>query len=886
MNDNRWIKPISWLVVLAAMLSVWSWTRPRAETGVQELTAGLPSGTTLDHLNLDGPKVTIYLTLPDDALRPHQLTYAESDEITARLASALSQHYPHLRHFHIVIKDPADGLYKPISSFLPALPPIPEKPYDGSRPQTKRQPPAFGQAQPVGALTGKTIFLSQSHGWYWHSQLGWISQRPNTNEVVEDFINAEAINQYLVQYLWNAGADVWTCRERDLNPHEMIVDNDQPEGYTETGSWQTGALPGYGGSYRWAITSSDETARATWHFNVPEDGHYAVYVWYLAGGNRATTVRFEINHAGAATVVAVNQEVHGSTWRYLGTYYFRAGREGAIILSNASTEPGEVVIADAIRLGGGLGSIARGGVTSRKPRWEEAARYFAEYQGAPPSVYDPLSTGEDNSDDVTARPRYSEWEKEPGEDAVYISLHTNAPFPGSGTESYIHNTTPSPGSALLQNSVHREIINDIRQGWDPNWVDRGLKSANFGEVRLLSTMPGVLIELAFHDTPTPDALYLKEPNFRRLAARAIYQGIVTYFERRDQIDLTLLPEPPTHLAVRNTGPGEVTLSWHPPLTDAVNLAGEGATSYKVYTSLDGKAFDNGRVTSDTSLLLSDMTPGQVYYFRLTALNEGGESFPTETLAVRVSEIGSRPSVLLVNGFDRLDRFALIPKNEGGALGVVKRMFLERMNTYDYIIEHAVAIDAYGAAFDSCSNEAVRDGGVDLLEYSAVDWILGEESTVDETFDAREQGLVQQYLTDGGNLFVSGAEIAWDLDQRGGLADRLFYQGFLNAQCVGDDAETYTVSGAGGIFADLGPFTIDNGSRRYDVDFPDQLLPISPAIVSLVYIGGNGGNAAIEFSGSYKVVNLGFPFEALVDADARQAVMARVLTLFGIIPSAV
>jgi hypothetical protein len=376
-------------------------------------------------------------------------------------------------------------------------------------------------------------------------------------------------------------------------------------------------------------------------------------------------------------------------------------------------------------------------------------------------------------------------------------------------------------------------------------------------------------------------LYLKEPNFRQLTARAIYQGIVKYFERRDRLNLTLLPEPPTHLAVRNTGPGEVTLSWRSPQTDAVNLAGDQATHYKVYTSTDGKAFDNGVVTSDASLVLTDLTPGQVYYFRVTALNDGGESFPTETLAVGVSATGFPPSVLVVNGFDRLDRFALIPKNEGGALGVVKRMFLGRMNTYDYIIEHAAAIAAFGASFDSCSNEAVGDGDVSLLEYQAVDWILGEESTVNETFDAREQELVEQYLAGGGNLFVSGSEIAWDLDQRGQPSDRFFYQNFLKAQYAGDDAGTYTISGAGGIFSNIGPFMIDNGSRRYDVDFPDQLVPVSPAAVNLIYGGGSGGNAAVEFSGSYKLVNFGFPFEAIVDPNARSTIMARVLAFFGV-----
>ncbi|MCS6806143.1 MAG: N-acetylmuramoyl-L-alanine amidase [Blastocatellia bacterium] len=881
MYQARRFHAISWLLVLLSLASLSAGAIPRIGVGAQELLSALPAGTKLDRLDMVGQTVTIYLTLPDHLISSDTFTYAMSDEIVERVVDTLSLQYPHLRYFHVLVKDPADGTFKPISSLLPELPPIPRKPHQGQRHHKAASPPAFGQAQPVGALTGKTIFLSQSHGWYWHTQFGWLTQRPNTNDIVEDFVTPELINQYLVQYLWNAGADVWTCRERDLNTQQIIVDNDQADGYSETGAWQTGSLPGFGGTYRMAISP---TAMARWQPTFLQEGDYAVYAWYVAGSNRSSRARFEINHGGGQTVVLVNQQVHGSTWRYLGTYYFRAGRSGSVTLVNESGAAGDTVIADAIRFGGGMGSIARGGTTSQRPRWEEAARYFAEFQGAPPQVFDPLSTGEDRDDDVTARPRYAEWEKEPGEDAVYISLHTNAaatPNTGTGTETYIHNTAPSPGSALLQQAVHQELINDIRQGWDANWRDRGLRTANFGELRLLTTMPGVLIELAFHDTSTPDAQYLREPLFRQLAARAIYQGIVKYFEQRDRVDLPLLPEPPTHLTVHNTDWQEVTISWRPPQTDRVGLVGDQATSYKVYTSADGKAFDNGVATSDTSLTLTGLTPGRVYYFRVTALNDGGESFPTEVLAVKVAAGVARPAMLVVNGFDRLDRFALIPRFESGPLGTVRRMFLQRMNTYDYIIEHATAIDAHGVAFDSCSNEAVRDGIVSLADYRVIDWILGEESTAHETFDTDEQERIRQFLMMGGSLFVSGSEIAWDLDQRGSVADRSFYRNFLQARYAGDDSDTHTVTGTGGIFADIGLFMIDDGRRRYDVDSPDQLLPIWPATANLMYVGGSGGHAAIEYASAYKLVHFGFPFEAIVDAEIRRTIMARILTFFGL-----
>ena len=250
------------------------------------------------------------------------------------------------------------------------------------------------------------------------------------------------------------------------------------------------------------------------------------------------------------------------TWRCLGEYYFEAGTAGNVTLVNQSDDTGQAVVADAIRFGGGLGSIAEPGGSSGRPRWEEAGKYWAQFQGAPSEI---------TRSDPGSRPRYAEWETAkgyPGEagNAVYISWHTNAGG-GTGSESYIHDTEPTPGSAKLQYWVHNELIRDLRLAWNPTWVDRGRKKADFAEVRELSTMPGTLAGSGFHDTEDPgDADDLREPVFRQIAARAVYQGIVSYFAERDGKGAQWLPEPPIRLVVRNTnlGPGEADLG-SPPL---------------------------------------------------------------------------------------------------------------------------------------------------------------------------------------------------------------------------------------------------------------------------------------------------------------------------------
>lgn len=75
------------------------------------------------------------------------------------------------------------------------------------------------------------------------------------------------------------------------------------------------------------------------------------------------------------------------------------------------------------------------------------------------------------------------------------------------------------------------------------------------------------------------------------------------------------------------------------------------TGYVVYTRIDDGGFDNGRYT-DKPYLLSEQEPGRIYSYKVTAVNEGGESFPSEVVAAcRIP--GGKGNVLVVNGFDRI-----------------------------------------------------------------------------------------------------------------------------------------------------------------------------------------------------------------------------------------
>ena len=121
---------------------------------------------------------------------------------------------------------------------------------------------------------------------------------------------------------------------------------------------------------------------------IPETGRYAVYVSYATLANSADDVVYTVWHKGQATQFHVNQTMGGGTWVYLGTFDFDKGCNefNRVEVSNASRQKG-FVTTDAVRFGGGMGNIERGGYVSNMPRALEGARYYAQWAGAPYSIY-------------------------------------------------------------------------------------------------------------------------------------------------------------------------------------------------------------------------------------------------------------------------------------------------------------------------------------------------------------------------------------------------------------------------------------------------------------------------------------------------------------------
>ncbi len=319
-----------------------------------------------------------------------------------------------------------------------------------------------------------------------------------------------------------------------------------------------------------------------------------------------------------------------------------------------------------------------------------------------------------------------------------------------------------------------------------------------------------------------------------------------------------------------TTPSELAISAIDATSLMVNFSGSTTADEFIVLRYNDNSelIDTLGVYTNRPVVISGLTENETYFLRIISQNSFGSSPGTEML-------GAVPSgnnrVLIVNGFDRVNG---------------------TNNTFDYIRQHGSAVAQDGQGFDAASNEAIVSGQIDLNDYSIVDWILGEEGTATHSFTSEEQGLAKTFLENGGNLFVSGSEIGYDLSGSGSTADNQFYQNYLKAQYISDDAgPTYAAYGvSGSILESVGTFTYDDGSHgSYDVDYPDGIKPINGSEVCAKYSNVNYssyGGAGIAYNGVFgsgtndgALVHLSVGFEAIYPSQTRNSLMSAILTWF-------
>lgn len=567
-------------------------------------------------------------------------------------------------------------------------------------------------------LLGRNIVVNPSHGWTWHKENRWQLQRARVYTIVEDLYPASYCNPFLIPMLENAGAVVFSGRERDYQVGEVIVDNDaQSDGssFATRGEWRQGPQSGWRGGRPIALDRETEPfglgttlitqagakgTEAEFVPYIPHDGRYAVYASWPAAESNSRSVPIDIHHAGGQTTVRVNQRIGGGTWVFLGFFEFLKGANpdaGRVVVdAGEASVPGAntTVTIDAIRFGGGMGNIATGNQISGKPRYAEASTYYLQYAGTPrEAVYDhPVSDpghfGVDYVKDIIAR---AEWPNylngapnginsdpdDPGLgvpiDAV-IGWHTDAGYDQDGLIGTLsiyrifdergEDHFPDGRSRLLNRDltvmIHEEIMRTGREEYTSTWKRRDIREGNYGEARR-PNVPSTLLELLSHHNFN-DMKYGLDPRFQHDMARAVYKGMLRFVAAANGYDPVIAPLAPKAVGVRSLGEGRVEISWQ---AEEDHLESSATPDgYIVYRSEDGRAFDNGRYVEETSFIAADVLANNTEYFRVTAANAGGESLPSPVVAVRWSK--SQEPVLLVDGFDRLCGPAIL--EEEGARG--------------------------------------------------------------------------------------------------------------------------------------------------------------------------------------------------------------------------
>jgi N-acetylmuramoyl-L-alanine amidase len=165
---------------------------------------------------------------------------------------------------------------------------------------------------------------------------------------------------------------------------------------------------------------------------------------------------------------------------------------------------------------------------SGSARWQEAAKYFIQALGAPGDIW---NFGiDDYARDINARPFYANWL----DAAALVSVHNNAGAQ-TGTETWYDDSNGLESESVrLAQTVNTHVVSAIREHYNANWTDRGLRVCNGckGENRL-ATRPSIIVEIAYMDTATPDNDALHDDAFKRIVAEAIADGIFEWASAED-----------------------------------------------------------------------------------------------------------------------------------------------------------------------------------------------------------------------------------------------------------------------------------------------------------------------------------------------------------------
>ena len=844
--------------------------------------------------------------------------------------------------------------------------------------------------QPFGSgLSGNHIALWHSHGMYYDAGLDrWQWQRARLFSTVEDILPMTYTLQYLVPMLELSGANVFLPRERDTQVHEVVVGLDGSTADSEliivngSHSWQV-ATPGFkktdtlfGGDNPFMmgrslhIEASDDTLSYIRYIpDIPADGYYAVYVSWQQTPEPVSDVRCRLRYAGGEHLIMLNQQMAPGTWVYLGTWFFISGKNvssGSLDIYGHSAGKG-IISAGAVRFGGGMGSVARRKdevqtwKTSGHARYLEGARYYLQYAGMPDTlVYSLNRDRNDYNDDFQSR---GEWVNYlsgaplgPERDRnikglgipidLSLSIHTDAGITLNdsviGTLAIYsaqrdHGLFPDGvsrlGSRDLADLVQDQLVSDIRRLHKPGWTRRALWDRQYSEA-WRPNVPALLLEMFSHQN-LADMEYGLDPRFQFNLSRAIYKGMLRFIAGNEGRDAVVAPLPPGKPGMEITGNKRVRICW-----EAVEDPLEPSAwpdGFMLYTREEGQGFDTGLFTETNAAEVVLPEYNRIYSFRVTGVNSGGESFPSETLSVALLENSTKP-VLVVNAFDRISGPTFFDTSDYAGIawwedsGVPYRYNLSYTgrqydfhrnspwldddspgwgasyadletvihggNTFDFPQIYGQAILNHGCSFVSASRGAFESPGFSTEPYSAIIIIGGlqkgirhpaNRDSIDfRLFNPTMIKKLEEYMDAGGPVLLSGAYTGTDMVLHGDSLAMLFAKEKLGYTWRTNHAtnagQVVVTDRARALFPAALAFNTGYLPGVYPVEAPDAIEASGDnAFIIFRYAVGQT-SAGVAYQGQrHKAVSLGFPFETITDPDDRNRLMTAILNFFEIKP---
>ena len=503
---------------------------------------------------------------------------------------------------------------------------------------------------------------------------------------------------------------------------------------------------------------------------------------------------------------------------------------------------------------------------------------------------------------------------------------------------------------MLADFVQTQIVDDIRAVYNPRWTRRGLWDRSYSEART-TTVPGMLLEVLSHQN-FEDMKHGLDPSFRFAVSRAAYKGILKYLSARYGHDYAVQPLPVRSFSTSFTGvpePGRkavIRLSWK--ATEDTLEPTAAPMGFILQTRIGDGAFDNGQPMDFTTAggryeYDISIDPGKLYSFRIVAFNDGGYSFPSEILSVGVPENGKGKSALIVNNFTRVsppawfdtpdyagfmnmldagvpyqreinyigDQYQIrrdLPWEDdnnpgfGGSFNDQAGKVVPG-NTFDFTAIHGKAFIQAGYAFHSSSSEAFAEGASGAPGDFALDMICGKQATTPvgdgkstryQVFPKAIRERIKSYAESGGNIIVSGSNIAtdiWDkvfpvqVDQADAEDAKAFAGSVLGYRWAGNYASRIGTIRPTRDLPLKGKLVIlefwkERNKFIYNVETPDGLAPASESATAFLKYGDTDIPAGVFLNaGKYKAVSLGFPIETMKNQGDIGILLASILSAF-------